>query len=89
MKHDTNMVIFFGLLLFLLFYSIYNSVKSFDYSHELTKDIQIQEDNPLDDCKYVFLDMGSNFGVQIRFAIIITEYIYRVPPKNRDEGGWL
>ena len=27
------------------------------------------EDNPLDGCQYVYLDMGTNIGVQIRFLI--------------------
>ena len=31
----------------------------------------ISRKNPLDDCKYVFLDMGSNFGVQIRWDVYL------------------
>ena len=27
-------------------------------------------ENPLDDCNFVYLDMGTNFGVQIRWRLI-------------------
>ena len=30
------------------------------------RDFRASRNNPLDNCQFVFLDMGSNFGVQIR-----------------------
>ena len=56
----------FGIIAFytsFVFICFYLSIKSKNLDFGLRPDFKI---NPLDDCQYVFLDLGTNFGVQIR-----------------------
>lgn len=55
--------LFLPILFYLLKKSFYESV---DYSTHSHKSVDVLSPNPLDGCLHVYLDMGTNTGVQIR-----------------------
>ena len=50
-------------------------LKSFNVNnHERSTGPRIAEENPLDGCVNVYLDMGSNIGVQIRWEMKMLDH---------------